>query len=58
VTRLCSVFESGSDWVDPSDPTVVAENELLSAASSIEAAAKRLAQLQPRQRPKVCMLVT
>jgi len=34
---------------------VIAENELLSAASSIEAAAKKLAQLQPRQRPRVCI---
>jgi talin len=42
----------GSDWVDPCDPTVIAENELLSAANSIEAAAKKLAQLQPRQRPR------
>jgi len=47
--------------VDPLDPTVIAENELLSAANSIEAAAKKLAQLQPRLRPRVrvrrCLLV-
>ena len=43
----------GSDWIDPSDPTIIAENELLSAANSIEAAAKKLSQLQPRLRPKV-----
>ncbi|KAK3607410.1 hypothetical protein CHS0354_003045 [Potamilus streckersoni] len=42
----------GSDWVDPDDPTVIAENELLMAASSIEAAAKKLSQLKPRQRVK------
>ncbi|KAL3884759.1 hypothetical protein ACJMK2_024867 [Sinanodonta woodiana] len=42
----------GSDWVDPDDPTVIAENELLMAASSIEAAAKKLSQLKPRQRAK------
>ncbi|XP_033725564.1 talin-1-like isoform X5 [Pecten maximus] len=41
----------GSDWVDPQDPTVIAENELLGAANSIEAAAKKLAMLKPR--PKV-----
>ena len=38
----------GTGWVDPTDPTVVAENELLGAAASIEAAARKLAQLQPR----------
>jgi len=49
--------EPGSDWVDPLDLTVIAENELLSAANSIEAAAKKLAQLQPRLRPRVHILV-
>ena len=39
--------------MDPDDPTVIAENELLSAASSIEAAAKKLAQLKPRQAARV-----
>ncbi|KAG7264052.1 hypothetical protein CRUP_027448, partial [Coryphaenoides rupestris] len=42
----------GSEWVDPEDPTVVAENELLGAAASIEAAAKKLEQLKPRAKPK------
>ena len=36
------------NWVDPSDPTIIAENELLRAAQSIEAAATKLASLQPR----------
>ena len=40
---------SGIDWEDPDDPTVVAENELLGAAASIDAAAKKLANLRPRQ---------
>jgi len=45
----------GSEWVDPYDPTVVAESELLSAANSIEAAARKLSQLQPRELvSKVC----
>ena len=45
----------GSEWVDPYDPTVVAESELLSAANSIEAAARKLSQLQPREQvSKVC----
>ncbi|XP_033109397.1 talin-1-like isoform X3 [Anneissia japonica] len=42
----------GPDWVDPEDPHVVAENELLGAAASIEAAAKKLAMLKPRRGPK------
>ena len=43
----------GTDWVDPEDPTVIAESELLGAANSIEAAAKKLAQLKPRRKAKV-----
>lgn len=39
----------GTDWVDPDDPTVIAENELLGAAASIDAAAKKLAALRPRR---------
>lgn len=38
----------GSDWVNPDDPNVIAENELLSAANAIEAAARKLALLKPR----------
>lgn len=40
---------SGNEWVDPDDPTVIAENELLGAAASIDAAAKKLASLRPRR---------
>merc|ERR1719391_1933935 len=36
-------------WVDPKDPTIIAENELLRAAQAIEAAATKLASLQPRE---------
>lgn len=39
----------GSDWVDPEDPTVIAENELLGAAASIDAAALKLKSLRPRR---------
>ncbi|XP_017774741.1 PREDICTED: talin-2 isoform X2 [Nicrophorus vespilloides] len=51
VTELVAVAEllKGSDWVDPEDPTVIAENELLGAAASIDAAAKKLANLRPRK---------
>ncbi|XP_057660933.1 talin-1 isoform X1 [Diorhabda carinulata] len=54
VTELLSVAKrlKGSDWVDPDDPTVIAENELLGAAASIDAAAKKLASLRPRQNIK------
>lgn len=51
VTELVAVAEllKGHDWVDPDDPTVIAENELLGAAASIDAAAKKLASLRPRK---------
>lgn len=48
----CAEAIKGTDWVDPEDPTVIAENELLGAANSIEAAAKKLAMLKPRQKAK------
>ena len=41
--------EMRADWVNPLDPHVIAENELLQAAASIEAAAKKLSELQPRK---------
>ena len=43
--------------MNPEDPNVIAENELLGAAASIEAAARKLAELKPRQRPKVCFFL-
>ncbi|KAI1290436.1 Talin-2 [Halotydeus destructor] len=51
VTEIVTSAEvlKGNDWVDPEDPTVIAETELLGAASSIEAAARKLASLQPRR---------
>lgn len=44
----CSELLKGTDWLDPNDPTVIAESELLGAASSIDAAAKKLENLKPR----------
>lgn len=41
-----------SGYVDPNDPNVIAERELLAAANSIEAAARKLAALQPPERPR------
>merc|ERR1719189_3254331 len=50
VTDLAAAAEllKDDDWVDPSDPTFIAENELLGAAKSIDAAAKKLSTLKPR----------
>ena len=42
----------GADWVDPDDPMLIAENELLGAAESIERAARKLASLKPRREVK------
>ncbi|XP_050359192.1 talin-1 isoform X1 [Nymphalis io] len=42
----------GAEWVDPADPTVIAEQELLGAAASIDAAARKLDALRPRVTPK------
>lgn len=55
VTDLVSMAQllKGSNWVDPEDPTVIAENELLGAAASIDAAAKKLASLRPRRNQDV-----
>ncbi|XP_033951567.1 LOW QUALITY PROTEIN: talin-1 [Pseudochaenichthys georgianus] len=54
VTELIQAAEAmkGTEWVDPEDPTVIAENELFEAAAAIEAAAKKLEQLRPRTKPK------
>lgn len=46
---LLQELKSGADWVNPDDPNVIAENELLNAAAAIEAAAKKLSLLQPRK---------
>lgn len=44
--------------MDPDDPTVIAENELLGAAKSIEAAAKKLMQLKPRASARVSLCLS
>merc|ERR1719220_2000590 len=51
VTVLAQTAEllKGADWVDPDDPMLIAENELLGAAQSIEKAAKKLSTLKPRK---------
>lgn len=51
IAELVSVAEllKGDDWVSPDDPTTIAENELLGAAASIDAAARKLASLKPRR---------
>lgn len=40
----------GDDFIDPNDPNNIAEIELRAAAAKIEAAAAKLAQLQPKPR--------
>lgn len=59
VTDLVSMAQllKGSDWVDPEDPTVIAGNELLGAAASIDAAAKKLASLRPRRQTEITKVV-
>ena len=47
----------GTDLVNPEDPNVIAENELLGATSAIEAAARKLAELKPRERPRVTSII-
>lgn len=51
VTELVAVAEAvkGKDWVHADDLTTIAENELLGAADSIDAAARKLASLKPRK---------
>ena len=46
VVSACNSLIPGG-YVDPNDPNVIAERELLAAASAIEAAAKKLASLAP-----------
>ena len=48
MTKLAAKV-AGEDLVDPEDPMVIAERELNNAADAIELAAKRLAELRPRQ---------
>ncbi|KAK7891552.1 hypothetical protein WMY93_023515 [Mugilogobius chulae] len=54
VTELLQAAENmrGSECVDSEETTVIAETELMGAAASIEAAAKKLEQLKPREKPK------
>ena len=54
VTDLATAAQQlkDDDWVDPSDPAVVAETELLGAAKSIENAARKLSALKPRKEIK------
>lgn len=46
----CDHLSPGEGWVDTKDPNVIAETELLQAAASIEAAAKKLSELKPRRK--------
>ena len=48
IIRLAESLKDADDWIDPEDPAVIAENELLGAADTIESAANKLARLKPR----------
>ena len=48
ITAAAENMKEASGWVNPEDPTVIAENELLGAAATIEHAARRLTELRPR----------
>ncbi|GAB0208103.1 talin-1 [Grus japonensis] len=54
ITELIQAVKAmkGMGWIDPEDPTVIAENEPLEAAAAIETAAKKLERLKPRAKPK------
>ena len=56
LTKLAEELK-GEDWEDPDDPTVVAERDLLVAAASIDAAAKKLALLRPRKEKRASIQV-
>ncbi|XP_065576606.1 talin-1-like isoform X2 [Artemia franciscana] len=55
VTNLVASAEllKANDWEDPEDPVVIAENELIGAAKSIDAAANKLSKLVPKERERV-----
>lgn len=50
ITGVCDAARAlkGEEMVDPDDPHVIAERELLAAAAQIELAAKMLAEIKPR----------
>lgn len=45
----CGELLKGDSWVDPGDPAAAAENELMGAATLIEAASLKLSKLKPRE---------
>ena len=50
IIGVASRLKEGAGFFDPSDPRARAEQELLAAAASIEAAAKKLSGLKPRRK--------
>ena len=48
LAQIAETLKDSTDYIDPNDPNSQAELELRSAALKIEAAAAKLAQLQPR----------
>ena len=49
IIQVAGQLKEGAGFFDPSDPRARAEQELLAAAASIEAAAKKLSGLKPRR---------
>lgn len=50
VIATAGQLKEGAGFFDPSDPRARAEQDLLAAAASIEAAAKKLSELKPRRK--------
>ena len=50
IIGVAGQLKEGAGFFDPSDPRARAEQELLAAAASIEAAAKKLSGLKPRRK--------
>ena len=51
IVRIAGELKEGAGFIDMSNPEVRAEQELLAAAASIEAAAKKLGELTLRVAP-------
>ena len=49
ITAAAESMKDADGWVNPEDPTVIAENELMGAAATIDHAARRLLELRPRR---------
>lgn len=53
IVNIAERLKNPDDYIDPNNPNDVAEMQLRSAAAKIEAAAAKLAQLQPRPKENI-----